>query len=499
MPFEDFQLNKQLLTAVADAGYQNPTPIQEQAIPVLLGGHDLLGIAQTGTGKTAAFLLPLLMKVKYAQGMHPRALILAPTRELAIQISEHIALLAKHTDIRHTCVYGGLGPKIQKEAIAKGIDILVGTPGRVIDIYLSGELVLKEINTLIIDEADRMMDMGFMPQIRRMLEVIPSKKRQNMLFSATMPEKVLKLSEEFLEFPTRVEVTPQATTAEMVEQYVYHVPNFLTKINLLAYLLRSEEVTKAIIFTRSKSHADNIYQFISRSRKGFGEARVIHANKGQNARINSIHAFKEEDIRILVATDVAARGIDVTLVSHVINFDVPLLYEEYVHRVGRTGRALNRGTAITFCTPPEEYHLKKIERIIRMTVPVKPLPEEVPIEETAFDEQQEMAKSIDVQRRKEDPEYKGAFHEKQGKSDADSKRKATARRSGIKAAPIKSSSPKLKEEAPQTGRKAKSGGSKPATAKHAEKPKPGAKPGKFGGSGGFKSSGPKRGGGGRGK
>ncbi len=216
--FQDFKLNKQLLNAVAEAGYQEPTAIQAEAIPLILGGHDLLGIAQTGTGKTAAFLLPLLMKVKYAQGENPRALILAPTRELAIQIGEQVEVLGKYTGLRHACVYGGTGMKKHIEAVEAGIDILVGTPGRVMDIYLKGSVIFREVKTMVLDEADRMMDMGFMPQIRRLLEVIPSKKRQNLLFSATMPDKVVELSEEFLEFPTRVEVTPQATTADMVTQ-----------------------------------------------------------------------------------------------------------------------------------------------------------------------------------------------------------------------------------------------------------------------------------------
>ena len=261
--FEDFELNKQLLNAVAEAGYTQPTPIQQKAIPMILQGHDVLGIAQTGTGKTAAYLLPLLMKIKYAQGMHPRCLILAPTRELAMQIDEAITELAKYTDIRHTAIYGGLGPKPQIERIKNGLDILVATPGRFMDLYLNGTIITKQIAYMILDEADKMMDMGFMPQIRKVLEIIP-RKRKNLLFSATFPEKVERLSSEFLEAPMRIEVTPQATTAETVKQSLYEVPNFITKLNLLANLLQNEEIKRAIVFTRTKTVADNVFKFLGR-------------------------------------------------------------------------------------------------------------------------------------------------------------------------------------------------------------------------------------------
>jgi ATP-dependent RNA helicase RhlE len=410
--FEDFKLNRQLLNAVSDAGYETPTAIQLQAIPQVLAGHDVLGIAQTGTGKTAAYLLPLLMKLKYAQGQNPRALILAPTRELAMQIGESASQLAQYTDLRHAVVFGGIGPKSQKEEIAKGIDLLIATPGRMLDIYMQGELILKEIKTLILDEADKMMDMGFMPQIRKVLEIIP-RKRQNLLFSATMPEKVVRLSEEFLEFPVRVEVAPQSTTADMVNQVLYEVPNLKTKINLLAMLLLDQEnFNRVIVFTRTKEIANNIFKFLSRKVLAANDIRVIHANKGQNSRINAMEAFKEGNVRVLVATDVAARGIDVSEVSHVINFDVPIIYEDYVHRIGRTGRANHPGEAITFMTEAEVNHIEKIEEIIRLSIQRKAVPDDLIIEETSFDESQEMAKAIDDQRKKADPTFKGAFHDK---------------------------------------------------------------------------------------
>ena len=410
MEFEDFKLNKQLLNAVADAGYTEPTEIQVKAIPQILAGHDIMGIAQTGTGKTAAYLLPVLMKIKFAQGEFPRVLILVPTRELAMQVQDTIIELAKYTDIRSVVAYGGVGPKTQIDNIQKGVDILVATPGRFMDIYLKRILVTKQLNTLVLDEADKMMDMGFMPQIRKILEVVP-RKRQNLLFSATMPERVERLTEEFLEFPLKIEATPQATPVETVTQALYHVPNFKTKINLLQYFLRKkEEFNRVIVFVRTKQNADNIFKFISR--KIDSGVKVIHANKGQNTRINSVEAFKEGEVRVLVATDVAARGIDISQVSHVINFDVPVIYEDYVHRIGRTGRAKNSGDAITFANEAEDYHVGKIEKIIKMKIPVKELPAEVNVEDTPFEEKQEMLRELDALRKKDDPTFQGAFHEK---------------------------------------------------------------------------------------
>ncbi len=412
MTFDDFKLNRQLLNAIADAGYELPSPIQQKTIPLITEGHDVLGIAQTGTGKTAAYLLPILMKIKFAQGTAPRALILAPTRELIMQVDKTISELGKYTDLRHVALYGGLGPKTQIETLQKGVDIVVATPGRFMDLYLRGEVAVKQLQVLVMDEADKMMDMGFMPQINRILEVIP-RKRQNLLFSATFPPKVERLSENFLEAPVKIEVTPQATTASQVAQVIYEVPNFKTKINLLECLFEdTEKYNRVMVFVRSKETADNIYKFLKRKVLNEENLKIIHSNKGQNTRINSMEAFKEGNVRVLVATDVAARGIDVTEVSHVINFDVPLIYEDYVHRIGRTGRANHVGNAMTFVTIADEYHILKIEGIIRMTVPRLPLPENLRIEETPFEEQQDYLREIDNQRRKEDPTFLGAFHEK---------------------------------------------------------------------------------------
>jgi ATP-dependent RNA helicase RhlE len=272
--------------------------------------------------------------------------------------------------------------------------------------------VLKELKTLVLDEADKMMDMGFMPQIRRILEIIP-RKRQNVLFSATMPERVTQLSEEFLEFPMRVEVTPPAQPAQTITQSLYEVPNLATKINLLEYLLHRDaaEMTRVLLFARTKENADQVAAFLNR-KAPLGEVRVIHGNKGQNARLNSMDAFKEGNVRYLVATDVAARGIDVPQVSHVVNFDVPLIYDDYVHRIGRTGRARHTGAAITFANPAERQHIERIEELIKQTIPLLPIPEEVEITATPFTEGQTHARVLDEQRRREDPTFKGAFHEK---------------------------------------------------------------------------------------
>ena len=424
--FEDFKLNKQLLNAVAEAGYTQPTEIQQKAITPILAGQDVMGIAQTGTGKTAAFVLPMLMTLKYAQGNDPRALILSPTRELAMQIEEHIRMFSTYLDLRTVLLYGGLGPKTQKEQLAKGCDIIVATPGRFLELYLEGEIHVKGLKFLVLDEADKMMDMGFISKIHRILEIVP-RKRQNLLFSATMSELVRKIAGDFLEFPTVIEVTEQATPAKTVEQSLYHVPNLKTKLNLLQHFFKDDEAfSRIIVFCKTKAVADNIFGFLER-KYGSEDVRVIHANKGQNTRINSINAFKEGSVRILVATDVAARGLDVSQVSHVINFDVPIVIEDYVHRIGRTGRAFNSGTAITFCNPAEEYYVQKIEKLIKQSIPVIDLPEGLIIEKTPFDERQAIAREIDNQKKKDDPDFKGAFHEKKYAQKMNSSRKSSAK------------------------------------------------------------------------
>lgn len=409
--FEDFKFNKQILSAISEAGYTEPTPIQTKAIPAILAGHDVMGIAQTGTGKTAAYVLPMLMKIKYAQGMEPRGLVIVPTRELAMQVSENIERYANYTDIRHAVVYGGLGPKTQIESLKNGIDILVGTPGRILELYKEGHVVFKKLQIFIMDEADRLMDMGFIRQIHSILEIVP-RKRQNLLFSATMSTLVKKIADDFLKFPEIIEIEPDRKTAQNVEQCVYFTSNYKTKRNLLVHFLEHESTFKRVmIFCRTKEIANRLHEYLAQ-RIGEENIRVIHGNKAQNTRINSMNTFKEGELRVLIATDVVARGIDVTNVSHVINFDVPFIYEDYIHRIGRTGRASLYGDSITFCTEGEMYHLEKIQKLIRQQIPEIAIPEAVFIEETDYDEAQEMAREIDRQKRKDDPEFKGAFHEK---------------------------------------------------------------------------------------
>jgi|SaaInlV_125m_DNA_1040241.scaffolds.fasta_scaffold01019_8 ATP-dependent RNA helicase RhlE len=410
MNFDELKLNKQLLSAIADLGYKKPTPIQEQIIPKILDGHDVLGIAPTGTGKTAAFVLPILRKLNYAQGDHPRALIFVPTRELAVQVYENAVKYAVNTDIRCCRLIGGMGMQAQLKEVQKGVDLIVATPGRFMDIYSRGEIHLKKVQTLVLDEADKMMDMGFLPQLNSILEIIPNK-RQNLLFSATFHPKVEELTEEFLDFPVKVEVNVDMMVIDLVDQYLYRVPNAKTKLNLLVHLLRiHEEYSRVLIFARTRETAENIHKYLNRME--IGEWKAIHANKGQNTRLNAYEEFSEGKIRGIVATDVAARGIDVSEVSHVINFDAPVMYTDYVHRVGRTGRAEKEGVAITFASEVEHYHIRKIEELIGQEIKLLKIPKEVELLDTSYDEKQAFAREIDRQKRKEDPTYQGAFHDR---------------------------------------------------------------------------------------
>lgn len=408
--FSDFKINRQILNAVGDAGFVKPTDIQREAIPPLLSGQDLMGIAQTGTGKTAAYLIPLIMKIKYAQGNDARALILVPTRELCLQVADQAKQLAKYTDLRIHAIYGGVGLKTQLDTISNGIDILIATPARFMDLYLPGHIQSKKIEMMVMDEAERLLDMGFKPQINGILEVVP-RKRQNILFSATMHERVINIANDFLDVPTVINITPEIKTAVTVSQSVYHVPNIQTKINLLMYLLKNEDFQRIIIFCKTKENANNVFKFLERKLE-VDEVKVIHGNKGQNTRINAFNQFREGKIKILVTTDVVARGIDISDVSHVINFDVPLIYEDYIHRIGRTGRAERKGVSITFVNSSDEYHLKKIQKLIGQKIQVLEFPEQVMTESTPYEEKQKMLREIDAQRMKDDPEYQGAFHDK---------------------------------------------------------------------------------------
>jgi len=414
--FEKFGFNRQLTDAILATGWDVPTPVQVLTIPIAKSGTDVLGIAQTGTGKTAAYLLPLIHKLGYPQGSQTRAVILAPTKELAKQISLHFEALNTNIGLRYVLLVGGVGMQAQLAPLISGNDLVIATPGRFLEIYATNEWKTKEIKTLVIDEADRMMDMGFMPQIRKILEKIPSK-RQNLLFSATFPEKVEKLAAEFLEFPERIEVTPHSTTAVTIDQYCFRTPNFQTKLNVLLEQFRNmKEDDAALVFVKTKKHATDIGKFLDR-KLDFPVA-FLHANKGTNTRNHALEQLHRGEIRVLVTTDVAARGLDISRVSLVINFDLPIQYEEYVHRIGRTGRASRLGTAISFVSPPDELHLERIENLIRMKIPVKAIAESLVAAETGYEEQQEMLRKIDDQRKKADPTFKGAFHDKKQKNAA---------------------------------------------------------------------------------
>lgn len=412
MKFEELKITRQFLDAIDAVGYLEATEIQQLAIPRIFAGQDLIGIAQTGTGKTAAYLLPLLQMLKYAQGSDPRCLILVPTKELVIQVESVVESLAVNTDLRWVALYGGVGPKSQMQTLEQGVDLIVATPGRFLELYSKGNIATKKIKHIVLDECDRMMDMGFWPQLRDIQEKIPQKKQQ-LLFSATFPEKVERISDNFLLFPSRVEATPPATPATTIEQYLYEVPNFRTRLSLLEYLLKGEKLNRVMVFVKTKGDATQIAKYFER--REIGEVRMLHSNKAQNARLNAINDFKSGDVRLLVSTDVSARGIDVFEVSHVINFNIPTNYEDYVHRIGRTGRAFKAGVAISFMDISEEYHISKIEKLIKQKIERMPLPEKVEEFVTSKDERQIMLREIDRQRRIEDPNFKGAFHEKKNK------------------------------------------------------------------------------------
>jgi len=358
-----------LCRALASENYTTPTPIQTQAIPLLLEGRDLLGIAQTGTGKTAAFALPILQMLGKPQlPLAPRsahALILAPTRELAVQIGASFATYGKNLGLRHTVIVGGVGQPAQVKAMARGVDILVATPGRLLDLVQQHQVRLDEVRHFVLDEADRMLDMGFIRDVKRIVAMLP-RKRQSLLFSATMPADVAKLAADLLHQPVRVEVTPQSTTVERVSQRVYFV-EAQAKRGLLIDLLKDPSFSRVLVFTRTKSHANRVSEHLDRAGVS---ADAIHGNKSQNARQRALERFRDGKARVLVATDIAARGIDVDGVSHVINFEIPNEPESYVHRIGRTARAGNAGIALSFCDATEHAFLRDIEKLTRQPIEV---------------------------------------------------------------------------------------------------------------------------------
>jgi len=369
MTFDELQLHDTLLRAVKAEGYSTPTPIQEKAIPHALAGKDILGVAQTGTGKTAAFALPILQRLSAKAppgGTRPiRCLVLTPTRELAGQVGESFATYGKNLPLRHAVVFGGVGQSPQVQALRSGVDVLVATPGRLLDLMEQGYVSLRALEVFVLDEADRMLDMGFIHDVRKVIKVLPQK-RQTLFFSATMPPEIVDLSRNILTSPIRVEVTPVSSTAETVSQQVYFVERE-QKRGLLTHLLKEGRIARALVFTRTKHGANRV----AKQLEGAGvNAAAIHGNKSQNARERALDDFRAGSLRVLVATDIAARGIDIDGLSHVINYDLPNVPEQYVHRIGRTGRAGASGTAVSFCDGEERAYLRDIERTIRRSVPV---------------------------------------------------------------------------------------------------------------------------------
>lgn len=415
MTFQDLGISNQLQYAIDDLGFVNPTPIQEQAFSVVRSGKDVVGIAQTGTGKTFAYMLPILQDLKFSKQQHPRVLVLVPTRELVLQVVDEIEKLSSYINTRVLGVYGGTNINTQKQAILQGQDIIVATPGRLYDLALSNALKLKSIQKLVIDEVDVMLDLGFRFQLMNIFDVIPER-RQNVLFSATMTEDVDALIYDFFKNPEKISVAVSGTPLDNIEQVSYNVPNFFTKVNLLHELLADKETYhKVLIFVGFKRTADLLFKHLQ---EAFNEEMcVIHSNKTQNYRIRSIRQFDEGKNRILLATDVMARGLDFDKISHVINFDTPEFPENYMHRIGRTGRAEKAGKTLLFSTPKEQESKTSIQALMNYEIPVLELPEDVEIS-TLLTEDERPREDQGISKNRTSLEYVPgpAFHEKSEKN-----------------------------------------------------------------------------------
>jgi len=410
--FNELNISKQLQYAIADLGFEKPTPIQAQSFSVIMSGTDMVGIAQTGTGKTFAYMLPILQDLKFSKQVHPRVMVLVPTRELVLQVVEEIEKFGKYSSIRVLGVYGGTNINNQKEAVALGTDIIVATPGRLYDLIISRAIQLKTIKKVVIDEVDVMLDLGFRFQLTNILELLPVK-RQNIMFSATMTDDVNMFIHDFFVAPQTVSVAVSGTPLENISQYTYAVPNFYTKVNLLLHILKDEKVfRKTLVFVPNKKNADMVFELLD---EFFGsEVAVIHSNKTQNYRIRSIENFNAEKTRILVTTDVMARGLDLDQISHVINFDTPAFPENYMHRIGRTGRAAQIGSAILLYTEKEKDAKEAIETLMDLKIEALDLPKEVEIStQLTFDEQPQI---IEINNPTNVEDAGAAFHEKKEKN-----------------------------------------------------------------------------------
>ncbi|MGZ0016878.1 DEAD/DEAH box helicase [Yeosuana sp. AK3] len=409
MTFQDLNLNTPLYNALDDLGFTSPTPIQVEAFNVVSSGKDMVGIAQTGTGKTFAYMLPILKNLKFSEQETPRILVLVPTRELVVQVVSEIEKLTKYMNVRVLGVYGGTNINTQKQDIAKGLDILVATPGRFYDLALSRVLQLKNIQRLVIDEVDVMLDLGFRHQLINIFDILPER-RQNIMFSATMTHDVDVMISEFFKSPERVSIAVSGTPLENILQHRFNVPNFYTKVNLLNHVLQNtEEYNKVLIFIGYKKLADLLFENLDETFPD--QCCVIHSNKTQNYRLRSIEQFRQGDNRILVATDVMARGLDIDNISHVINFDTPDYPENYMHRIGRTGRAEREGISLLFSTEKELESVENIESLMKMVIPLIPFPATVVISEQLTEEERPQIKERHNPIKK-DETFGPAFHEK---------------------------------------------------------------------------------------
>lgn len=416
MTFDELNLNKPLISALDDLGYINPTPIQEKAYPVIMSGKDVVAIAQTGTGKTFAYLLPLLRQLKYSEQKHPRILIVVPTRELVLQIVREIEKLSTYMNIRFQGVYGGTNINTQKQLVYNGLDILVATPGRLVDLALTGLLRLKDIQKLVIDEVDQMLSLGFRQQLISFLDTLPNK-RQNLMFSATITEDVEKVIAKYFYEPFKIEIAAHGTPLDKIIQRAYHVPNFNTKVNLLEYLLFNDaELSKVLVFVENKKLADRLYELLEK--KLTEQVGVIHSSLSQNNRISALKYFHEGRTRVLIATDIIARGLDISDVTHVINFDTSRLPEDYIHRIGRTGRANKAGVAISFINEAEQAYQVEIENLMNKEIPMEDFPDEVQISKIYTEEEKPSVTDKNIRRIAaiKVPVGQGAFHEKKEKN-----------------------------------------------------------------------------------
>ena len=411
--FADLNLSTPLFNALNDQGITHPTPIQERAFSAMMAGNDVVGIAQTGTGKTIAYLLPCLRLWKFSKDKLPQTLILVPTRELVVQVVEEINKLTTYMNIVAVGVYGGANIRTQKDAIYKGLDILVATPGRLLDLALDGTLKTKTIKRLVIDEVDEMLSLGFRPQLERIFDVLPPK-RQNLMFSATLSDEVDALITNYFRTPLRIEAAPTGSPLENINQVAYQVPNHNTKLNLLNHILGLEGMDRVLLFAGSRKLADKLYEHLESEFPG--EAGVIHSNKAQNTRFRAVENFAEGKQRILIATDILSRGIDITGVSHVINFDVPDVMENYIHRIGRTGRAESKGDSITFIREKDSEMISQIEEYMNMEIPRLPLPDEVEISEVLIGDELERVNMPGSKVKIKKYESGPAFHEKKDKN-----------------------------------------------------------------------------------